>query len=83
MEDLNFLYLRQQQERSRAEDASCPRSREAHERLAECYESRIRAYRTVGSADGGQGLADYVPASLRAVERSRELLNMPYSKVWG
>ena len=43
MEDLNYLILRQQEERSRAEGASCPEAREAHEKLAEFYENRIRA----------------------------------------
>jgi hypothetical protein len=42
MEDLNYLFRRQQEERSRAEDASCPRARDTHERLAELYEDRIR-----------------------------------------
>ena len=42
MEDLNYLFQRQQQERSRAAAASCPESREAHVRLAQFYENRIR-----------------------------------------
>jgi len=42
MEDLNYLFQRQQQERSRAAAASCPESREAHGKLAEFYENRIR-----------------------------------------
>jgi hypothetical protein len=43
MDDLNFLFQRQQQERARADCASCPEAREAHRQLAEFYESRIRA----------------------------------------
>ena len=42
MEDLNYLFQRQQLERSRAAAASCPESREAHGKLAEFYENRIR-----------------------------------------
>jgi hypothetical protein len=42
MDDLNYLFHRQQQERSNAEGASCAEAREAHERLAQFYESRIR-----------------------------------------
>jgi hypothetical protein len=42
MEDLNYLFHRQQQERSRAAAASCAEAREAHGSLAEFYENRIR-----------------------------------------
>jgi hypothetical protein len=42
MEDLNYLFRRQQEERSRAERASCAEARDTHERLAELYEDRIR-----------------------------------------
>ena len=42
MKDPNYLFHRQQEERSRAEGASCPKARDAHEKLAELYENRIR-----------------------------------------
>ena len=42
MDDLNFLFQRQQQERARADRASCDQAREAHRQLAEFYEGRIR-----------------------------------------
>jgi len=41
MDDLNYLFHRQQQERSRASAASCTEAREAHETLALFYERRI------------------------------------------
>ena len=40
-EDLNYLFYRQQVERSRAEGASCPLARDAHQKLAEFLEKRI------------------------------------------
>ena len=42
MDDLNYLFHRQQQERTRAEAVSCREAREAHDSLAEFYENRIR-----------------------------------------
>ena len=69
MEDLNYLLRRQQEERSRAEGACCPKAREAHEKLAELYENRL-----------GDAAPDKVTVSARAVERSWELLKMPFSK---
>lgn len=42
MEDINYLFHRQQEERSRA-DTSCPEARVAHEKLAQFYEHRIRS----------------------------------------
>ena len=42
MDDLNYLFHRQQQERARADTASCPEARRAHENLATFYEQRIR-----------------------------------------
>ena len=41
MDDLNYLFERQQQERARADGASCPEAREAHQQLATFYEERI------------------------------------------
>jgi len=42
MDDLNYLFHRQQEERSRAQTSSCAEAREAHEKLAQFYEGRIR-----------------------------------------
>jgi hypothetical protein len=42
VDDLNYIFQRQQQERQRAQAASCDEARKAHERLAEMYEDRIR-----------------------------------------
>ena len=42
VDDLNYIFQRQQQERQRAQAASCDEARKAHERLAETYEDRIR-----------------------------------------
>ncbi len=42
VDDLNYIFQRQQQERQRAEMASCAEARKAHQRLAEMYEDRIR-----------------------------------------
>jgi histone H3/H4 len=39
--DLNYLFFRQQVERSRAEIAASEAAREAHEELAEAYEEQI------------------------------------------
>jgi hypothetical protein len=39
--DLNYLFLRQQVERSRAEAARHDAARSAHEELARCYELEI------------------------------------------
>jgi hypothetical protein len=41
MDDLNYLFQRQQQERARADFASCEQAREAHDQLARFYEERI------------------------------------------
>ena len=41
MDDLNYLFQRQQQERARADRASCEQAREAHDELARFYEERI------------------------------------------
>lgn len=41
MDDLNYLFQRQQQERARAERASCEEARDAHDQLARFYEERI------------------------------------------
>ena len=80
MEDLTYLSLRQQEERGCAEDATCPEAREAHERLAELYENRILAGETAPPARSRQA-AEHVRASLRAVERSLELLALPLWKL--
>lgn len=39
--DLNYLFLRQQVERSRAEAAESEAARKAHEGLAQAYEEQI------------------------------------------
>ena len=39
--DLNYLFHRQQVERTRAEAADSDKARVAHEQLARCYETRI------------------------------------------
>lgn len=39
--DLNYLFFRQQVERSRAAQASSEEARKAHEHLARVYEARI------------------------------------------
>ena len=39
--DLNYLFFRQQVERSRAEAAASEAARKAHEGLAESYEEKI------------------------------------------
>lgn len=39
--DLNYVFLRQQVERSRAESARSAEAREAHEQLARTYERAI------------------------------------------
>ena len=39
--DLNYLFRRQQVERTRAESADCDEARIAHEQLARCYEAQI------------------------------------------
>jgi hypothetical protein len=41
MDDLNYLFQRQQQERVRATAAACDEARYAHQQLAEFYEKRI------------------------------------------
>jgi hypothetical protein len=40
--DLNYLFRRQQIERSRAQTASSDAARQAHEELAACYERQIK-----------------------------------------
>lgn len=42
MEDLNYLFQRQQQERAKADEASNPQAEDAHRQLSEFYEKRIR-----------------------------------------
>jgi hypothetical protein len=39
--DLNYLFHRQQVERTRADAASCEEARIMHEQLARCYEVQI------------------------------------------
>lgn len=39
--DLNYLFHRQQVERTRAEGAASDEARVAHEQLARCYEAQI------------------------------------------
>lgn len=41
MDDLNYLFHRQQVERSRAETAESEEARVRHEQLARCYEVQI------------------------------------------
>jgi hypothetical protein len=47
MDDLNYLFRRQQEERARADCSGCAEAREAHAQLAQFYEERIR-HRTEG-----------------------------------
>lgn len=42
MDDLNYLFRRQQEERARADCSACAQAREAHAQLAQFYEERIR-----------------------------------------
>jgi hypothetical protein len=41
MDDLNYLFHRQQEERGRADRAVCPQAHDAHSQLAAFYETRI------------------------------------------
>jgi hypothetical protein len=41
MDDLNYLFQRQQEERGRADRSNCAEARQAHEQLAHFYEERI------------------------------------------
>ena len=43
--DLNYLLLREQIERVRADKAACDNSRAAHRELAECYRAIIEEHR--------------------------------------
>jgi hypothetical protein len=43
--DLNYLLLREQIERVRADKAACDNSRAAHRELAECYRALIDDHR--------------------------------------
>ena len=43
--DLNYLLLREQIERVRADKAACDNSRAAHRELAECYRTIIDEHR--------------------------------------
>jgi hypothetical protein len=54
--DLNYLFLRQQVERSRAEAAKSDAARKSHEELAEGYEEQIDR-----STADSFGLADKPP----------------------
>ena len=42
MDDLNYLFQRQQEERIRADLSSCAEARQAHAQLAHFYEQRIK-----------------------------------------
>lgn len=46
MEDLNFLYYRQQVALIKASECDCPQTRREHERLVRLYDMRIRQART-------------------------------------
>ena len=57
--DLNYLFHRQQVERTRTECADSEAARSAHEQLAECYEQQIEAltgddYQFPKGADGAR-----------------------------
>jgi hypothetical protein len=54
MDDLNYLFHRQQQERVRATHAACDQARSAHQQLAEFYEKRISDL-TAGRVDIAAG----------------------------
>lgn len=49
MEDLNYLYHRQQVSLMNARAATDPCSRRAHEKLAHAYEARIAGFRREGA----------------------------------
>lgn len=50
VEDLNYLFHRQQMEFSLAESAPCGASRASHRGLAKAYAKRITHYRARGAA---------------------------------
>jgi hypothetical protein len=57
--DLNYLFYRQQVERSRSNSAECEKARKAHEELAAEYERQIgRAVEWRGNADATAGHKD-------------------------
>jgi hypothetical protein len=73
--DLNYLYFRQQVERSMAASAESEAARKAHETLADEYEHRIgmvaEAGRT-GIADGNVNPTLAIALTAREVEASSE-----------
>ena len=54
--DLNYLLLREQIERVRADKAACDNSRAAHEELAQCYRAIIDEHRAAPARDLPIGL---------------------------
>ena len=52
--DLNYLFFRQQVERSMAASADCDAARKAHQTLADEYESRIGMASEAGRTDIAQ-----------------------------
>lgn len=53
--DLNYLFFRQQVERSMAASADCEAARKAHQTLADEYESRIGMASEAGRTDIAAG----------------------------
>ena len=63
MNDLNYLFHRQQVERTRADAADSDEARAAHEGLARCYEAQINQ-----STDGVFQFPDAEDAAPSAIE---------------
>jgi hypothetical protein len=59
--DLNYLFHRQQVERTRADAATSDEARIAHEQLARCYEAQINEMTGTGFEFPADGLADSKP----------------------
>lgn len=62
--DLNYLFYRQQVERSRSDSANCENARKAHQELAIEYERQIgQAAKTPGNGDGKPELSGFLEHS--------------------
>lgn len=72
--DLNYLLFRQQVERSMAASADCDAAREAHEALANEYESRIGMAANAEGSGVAETDAD-INAPLAVAMTARELEN--------
>ena len=67
--DLNYLFHRQQVERTRAAGATSKEARAVHEQLARCYETQIRL-----ATDGRLYAQSPVPSGGIGKKRSKENL---------